>query len=204
MSGFGDALHGAMDLVVDLVLARPPQLGTTRLVCIDGPAGSGKTTFADRLAAAAGSRGHSVEIVHMDDVFAGWGGLADAGDRVLSQVVRPLARGKAAAYLRFDWDRDQYGDAVTVQPADLLIIEGVGSGDPGFADLVGVLVWVEVPAALRLERGLARDGAALQDHWRTWMVEEERLHARDRTAQRADVLVDGASGEISLGSPADA
>jgi uridine kinase len=193
-----------LEEVLDLVLARPSRLATTRLVCVDGPAGSGKTTFSDRLAAAARSRGRTVEIVHMDDVFEGWGGLDDAGHRVLTQVVQPLARGEAAAYLRYDWDREQYADTVAVAPADLLIIEGVGSGDPGYAELVGVLVWVEAPAALRLERGRVRDGAALEGRWRAWMPEEERVHARDRTAQRADVLVDGTSGEISLGSPAGA
>ena len=197
---------GTIDLdgVVDLVLARPPRLSTTRLVCVDGPAGSGKTTFADRLAAEARSRGRTVEVVHMDDVFEGWGGLADAGNQVLTQVVRPLARGEVAAYLRYDWHREEYGDRVTVEPSDLLVIEGVGSGDPGYAELTGVLVWVEAPPTLRLERGLVRDGAALQDRWTTWMDKEEHLHARDRTAERADVLVDGASGAISLDSPADA
>lgn len=34
------------------VLATPPRLGSVRLVCVDGPAGSGKTTLADRLATA--------------------------------------------------------------------------------------------------------------------------------------------------------
>ena len=38
-------------VVVDLALRRPPTLGDGRLVCIDGPAGSGKTTLAAEVAA---------------------------------------------------------------------------------------------------------------------------------------------------------
>ena len=40
----------AAQLVLDLARARPPTLGDTRLVSIDGPAGSGKTTLAATLA----------------------------------------------------------------------------------------------------------------------------------------------------------
>ncbi len=35
--------------LVTSVLARPPTLGVGRLVCVDGPAGSGKTTLAAAL-----------------------------------------------------------------------------------------------------------------------------------------------------------
>ncbi|MBJ7451459.1 MAG: uridine kinase, partial [Blastococcus sp.] len=51
------------------IMAAGPRLGGTRLVCVDGPAGSGKTTFAGRLAAALGD---DAELVHMDDLYAGW------------------------------------------------------------------------------------------------------------------------------------
>lgn len=34
------------------ILGRPPRLGATRLVAVDGPSGAGKTVFANRLAAA--------------------------------------------------------------------------------------------------------------------------------------------------------
>src|SRR4030095_996439 len=42
----------ALDTLLDRILAAPARLGGTRLVCVDGPAGSGKTTFGRRLAAA--------------------------------------------------------------------------------------------------------------------------------------------------------
>jgi len=54
-----------------------------------------------------------------------------------------------------------------------------------------VLVWVEVDDELRLARGLERDGAEMQEHWRTFMGDERALFARDRTRERADIVVDG-------------
>ena len=184
--------------VLELALSRPPRLGGTRLVCVDGPAGSGKTTFADALTTAALAQGLTVSLIHMDDVFCGWSGLAEAGRRVLDQVVAPLAAGRTAAYERYDWHEHRYAELVPVPCSDLLVVEGVGSGDPSYAERTGVLVWVWAPTELRLERGLERDGAAMAPHWRQWMVDEQRLHARDRTSERADVVVDGRSGEVSV------
>ena len=54
-----------------------------------------------------------------------------------------------------------------------------------------MLVWVEVDDELRLERGLERDGEAMSDHWRQFAIDERALFARERTRERADVLVDG-------------
>ena len=184
--------------VLRLALSRPPTLRGTRLVCVDGPAGSGKTTFAAAVARDARSAGLTVEVVHMDDVFEGWEGLADAGRRVRTQIVEPLAAGGRAAYSRWDWHEDRFAEQVEVPVVDLLVLEGVGSGDPGYAEQIGVLVWIWAPDELRLRRGLERDGAALADRWRQWMREERQLHARDRTPERADVRVDGCSGDLTV------
>ena len=71
------------------------------------------------------------------------------------------------------------------------MLEGVGSGASRFAELVTVLVWVEAPHDLRMQRGLARDGDAFAPHWEQWAVDEAELFARERTRERADLVVDG-------------
>lgn len=187
----------AAEHTLQLALARPPRLGRTRVVCVDGPAGSGKTTFADALVAAARERAMTTALVPMDDLYAGWGGLHDAGRRVHDQVVAPLAVGIPAGYERYDWHQQRFTDHIPVPATDLLVIEGVGSGDPSYAERVSVLVWVWAPTELRLERWLGRDGAAAEPYWRRWMADEDRLHDKDCTAQRADLVVDGRSGAIS-------
>jgi uridine kinase len=176
--------------VLDLASAREPSLHRGRLVCIDGPAGSGKTTLASEIASLSGA-----PVLHMDDMFEGWDGLPRITAQVESLLL-PLAAGRAGSYRRWDWPADAWAETVEVAPAPLLVLEGVGSGASSVARLVTVLVWVEVPYDLRMARGLERGGTGVAEHWRQWAVDEQDLFARERTRERADVLVDGRVGSL--------
>lgn len=185
--------------VLALALARPPSLGDARLVCVDGPAGSGKTTLTAALLAAteadAGVAG-SVTVVHLDDLYDGWEGLPRLGSQ-LGTLLGPLAEGRPGTYQRYDWFAGRYAEVVEVAPADLLVVEGVGAGSRAHADLTTVLVWVEAPDDLRLRRGLARDGAEVEPQWRRWMASETAHHAAEGTRGRADLLVDGTVPDVT-------
>ena len=173
-------------VVLSLVEARPPTLGDGRLLCVDGPAGSGKTTLAGAVAA----RRPEARVIHMDDLYDGWDGLPRV-TAPLAGLLRPLARGEAGSYRRYDWYAGRFAETVTVPPGPLLVLEGVGSGSRAHADLITVLAWVQVAPDLRLRRGLERDGIALADRWRQWTLDEDLLFRREGTAERADLLVDG-------------
>lgn len=166
-----------------LALARPATLGPGRLVCVDGPSGSGKTTLADRLARLSGA-----PVVHLDELYDGWTGLPRLPEQ-LDRLLLPLAEGRPGSYRRYDWHAMAYDGVVTVPPAPLLIVEGVGSGSASYARLCTVLVWVEAPYAVRRARGLARDGDAFAPHWDAWARDETALFARERTRERADLKV---------------
>lgn len=171
--------------------ARPAGLGAGRLVCLDGPAGSGKTTLATLL-----QERWRASLVHMDDLYEGWYGR-DAGVRhLLDDVLAPLARGDEGRYRRYDWDADAPAEEHRVPPGPVLVVEGCGSAPRAVDGYDPLVVWVEVPADLRLRRGLARDGEAMRDHWLQWMAEEQDLYARERTRERAQVHIDGTRGAI--------
>ena len=172
--------------------ARPATLGTGRLVCIDGPAGSGKTTLAAALATALARGAGRAPVVHMDDLYPGWDGLPLVADPVLG-LLGALARGDPGRYRRYDWQACEHAEEHVVEPGPWLVLEGVGSGQRAWAPWTTLLVWVEAPAALRLQRGLARDGLAMRTHWLRWQADEQALFARDGTRGRADVTVDGTS-----------
>jgi uridine kinase len=186
--------------LADLVLASPATLGAGRLVCVDGPAGSGKTTLAaaldrtlrDRLRTpgSPASRSH-VRVVHMDNLYDGWAGLEAGMATLASSVIAPLRVGRAGRYRRYDWHRGGFAEERLVEPCEVLLVEGVGSAGSSYADAVSCLVWVETPSDVRLERGLARDGAHLRERFSAWRVQEEAMFARERTRERADVVVDG-------------
>jgi uridine kinase len=169
--------------VVAHALGRPALLGTTRLVSIDGPAGSGKTTLARAVAALTGA-----VVVHMDDLYPGWEGLFEVGPQVLG-IVTPLSAGRTGSYRRYDWVAGEYAETHEVAPAPLLVLEGVGSGNRPWRHLVSTLVWVEADPPTRLARGLARDGQAWRGHWERWMADEDRLFAEEKTRVRADLVV---------------
>ncbi len=172
-------------LILSLASARPATLGAGRLVCVDGPAGSGKTTLGAELADRTGA-----QLIHGDDLMEGWRGL-DAVGRQLAGLVDALAAGRAGSYEHYDWLADRYDRTVEVPPAPWLVVEGVGSGAAAIAAYTTVLVWVEVDDELRLSRGMARDGEEMREHWLTFMHDERALFARERIRERADVVVDG-------------
>jgi len=176
--------------LADRVRASAPRLGGTRLVCIDGPAGSGKTTVAGRLASALGTE---AVVVHLEDLYAGWT-ITGAVARLRAGVLRPLAEGRPGAFHRYDWTAERFASGTTVVPATpVLIVEGCGSSPRALDPWAVVRVWIEAPAGLRAARGLARDGSDQQPQWRRWQRTEAAEFAREDTRARADLRVDGAA-----------
>lgn len=177
--------------VAELALDRAARLGPVRLVCVDGPAGSGKSTFAAALVEHLADRGVGAAVLHLDDLYAGWSGLdGDLAPRLSAQVLEPLRRGRAGRYQRYDWPAERFADWVDVPVPQVLVVEGCGAGRRRIAADAVVLVWVEAPATLRLDRGLERDGERMRPQWERWMREEQVHFARERTADRADVRLD--------------
>jgi uridine kinase len=177
--------------IAERVARTPARLGRTRLVCIDGPAGSGKTS----LAAGLQSRLKDAAVLHMDDVYRGWEtDFDEVHERLREQVAEPLAQGRAASYQRYDWHAGRFGVWVGLPPPGVLLLEGVGSGATGLDQVRSLLVWVEADRDERIRRGIARDGAAVLPKWLAWMEHEEVEHARQRTRERADLRLRGDDG----------
>jgi uridine kinase len=171
------------------VLAGPPRLGAVRLVCIDGRAAAGKSTLAGRLASALGD----VQIVHMDDLYEGWTGLDRVWDRLDSWVLQPLRGNFPGRYRRYDWSAEAYAEwhDVPVRPA--LVVEGVGSADRPIDHLATLKIWVDAPLSVRYQRGMDRDGESFRPYWDAWAADEAVHFARERTQERADLIVDSDS-----------
>lgn len=180
-------MNAGLQELADRIRAAPARAGVTRVVAVDGPAGSGKTTFAARLSAAL-----DAPVVHLDDLTPGWTGLDRAAARLVEWILAPLAAGEPARYRRYDWDRGEYAEWHDVPDPPVLIIEGVASGSLAAAPYTSLLIWVEAPADVRMTRGVHRDGEAKRQHWEQWANEESRLFEAQRTRERADVRVSGA------------
>ncbi|MER7760109.1 hypothetical protein [Streptomyces sp. NPDC097619] len=164
--------------------ARPPSCGPVRLIAVDGHAGSGKSTFAGRLAAALGG----APVLHLDDV-ATHEELFDWTGRFAAEVTGPLAAGRAARWRPYDWVGRRFGPERTQEPVPVLVIEGVGAGRRALRPLLAGLLWMETPRETSWGRGRRRDGSALADFWDGWERAELAHFADDPSRPFADVLV---------------
>ena len=175
------------------IRAKPPRFGPqTRLVAVDGPSGSGKSHFADRLAEAL-----EAPLIHTDDLLDGWDDQFTFWARLERQVLSPLRQGKTAKYRKYQWDRQEFGDReITVEPAPAVLLEGVSAARRAIRAELSLAVFVTAPPKIRSARALARDGddsLAFRAYLERWRAAEDRHFAEDQTAEAADLIVDGAA-----------
>ncbi|WP_433760638.1 uridine kinase family protein [Nocardia sp. CA-135398] len=177
----------ALDGIVHRVVTSAPRLGSTRLVAVDGPGGAGKSTFAASLAAQC-----DAHVVHTDDFAAANNGLPD-WPRLERQVLVPIADSRPGRYQRFDWDKRALAEWHDVAAGGVLILEGVSSARAAVRARLSLAVWIETPRAVRLARGLERDGAHTLPLWEQWMAAEDAHFAADRTREHVNLIIPGAA-----------
>lgn len=158
---------------------------TTAIIAIDGCGGSGKSTFAARLAKYL-----DCSLVHTDD-FASWNNALDWHPRMVEQVMRPLSQNETARYQRYDWEKGALAEWHEVEPQLYVIVEGVSSSRAEFRKFLTYRIYVETDRDTRLKRGLDRDGVEALELWQGWMAEEDAYLQRDNPMQHADIVVVG-------------
>ncbi|WP_042386583.1 uridine kinase family protein [Streptacidiphilus melanogenes] len=172
--------------------ALAPSCGPTRLLAVDGYAGSGKTTFSGRLAEALGGADRA-PVVHLDDLatheeFFAW------TDRLRAEVLKPLADGDPARHRVYDWELarfDAFRELPTAPP--FLILEGVGAGRRAVRPCLAALLWMDVDAGTARARGELRDGPELAEFWKRWTKEQSAHFRVDPSRGFADFLVTGST-----------
>jgi uridine kinase len=181
-----------------LIRSRPPRLGPVRLVAVDGPSGAGKTVFAERL----GKR-LEAPVVHTDDLLDGWGDQFTFWTRLEDKVLQPLRHGRAAEYQRYHWEHGGFdGEPVRVDPAGVVVMEGVSSARRVIRSELSLAVFVTAPSSLRRSRVLTRDGTddvAFAAYLERWRAAEDRHFTADGTAEYAEIGVDGAADSADDG-----
>ncbi|KAB8162646.1 AAA family ATPase [Streptomyces sp. 3MP-14] len=185
-NGTGDGgTGGTVDALAARLSALPPSVGPVRLVGVDGHAGSGKSTLARRLAAALPG---TTPVLHLDDL-ASHDAFFDWTDTFRSRVVAPLARGEVAHHPVYDWTRRAFTASAPLEPAPVVLVEGVGAGRRAVRPHLALLIWLEVPPEVAWRRGRLRDGPALASFWDAWERAELRHFADDPSRPFADILM---------------
>ncbi|MBV7295029.1 hypothetical protein KRX51_03740 [Corynebacterium sp. TAE3-ERU12] len=135
---------------------------------IDGRSGSGKTTFARRAHNTLGW-----PVVHIEDAYPGWSGLAEGSASVAEEMLNPRRPG----FRRWDWYADRFAEFVPTDPTQSMIIEGCGAvtaANIAAARRFGPVwpIWVELDAETRYRRAMARDGN-FGPFWHMWARQED-------------------------------
>ena len=159
-----------------------PRCGATVVIAIDGPSGAGKTKLARELAPLLGA-----QILHLDHIYRGWHGLAEAPPVVVRDVLEPIARGETARTPRWEWGADLPGDDIVVESGGLVILDGCGSGSRITRPFLSYLIWLDAPPEIRRARAMARDGEMYEKWWDIWAAQEAALFTSERTADAADL-----------------
>jgi uridine kinase len=154
------------------------------LVGLDGGAGAGKSTLAAAALAATGG----LSVITGDDFYVGFRGaewdamtLSEQVDRCMDwrrqrAVLETLAQGREASWQPYDWEVDdgRLGGLLRCDPTWVVMLEGVYSARPEFADLLDLTVLLAVPDDVRRERIRAREGERYREEWEArWFAAED-------------------------------
>ncbi len=163
--------------------------GSARVIAIDGPAGSGKTTLADGLC----DQLPNCAVVHMDDLYDGWNQelINELPLRIETQILKPLSLGHKISFQTYDWHQGVFAKTQAIDNPEFLILEGVGAANPKLKEYFALSIWVEVQPTLLLDRLIARDGQQLRDQLVTWQVHEAEYFERLDVRGSVDLVVRG-------------
>jgi uridine kinase len=182
--------------IVDAISGWRREAGATLVVAIDGHGAAGKSALAEAVGALL-----VASLVHVDHFFREAGSTGAAGgspmaayydwQRLRREALGPLRRGERASFRAFDWERNGYlPDPVVVEPAELILVEGVSSTTAALAELVDRTVLVVTPESERVARLHERIADAVWDD--AWLTAERGYFAA-RHESWFDLVVSGSA-----------
>ena len=159
------------------------------VIAIDGPAGSGKSTLAGEVARAFAGN-YSIEVIHLDELYRGWENpLNDELFEKLLSLIAAQKSDKVIDLAIYDWSLESFAGSRQVKPAQLLIIEGVGSCNISIREKLTTSIWLDIDQQVGLTRVLARDGEAIRNEMVKWQEMESKYFAKDLTRESADFIL---------------
>ncbi len=100
-------------------------------------------------------------------------------------------RGEAARYRLYDWAADRLGEEVaTVEASGVVVVEGCYVARPALRGHLDVIVAVDAPRELCIERQLAR-GDDEPEQIARWRAAEDWYFERQDPRRVADLVIDG-------------
>ena len=159
------------------------------VIAIDGPAGAGKTTLAHDIKLALAQR-YVITEIHMDDLYDGWdNALTHQLSDVLTHLVTAHKESSAISLSTYDWHAAAFSPVTEFEKSELLILEGVGSGQMAIREFLSALIWIDIDESEGLARVLERDGKEIENQMRKWLATQEQHFRREGTQNAADFVL---------------
>jgi molybdopterin-guanine dinucleotide biosynthesis protein A/uridine kinase len=192
----------AASSISELVAERRAEADRPVVIAIDGPSCAGKSILATAVALRSGAT-----VVEGDDFYRHTlprltatqrSAMSDAAvvdavidwERLRDEALLPLRAGGSATYQPYDWDADdgRLAPPKTIQPADLIIVEGVYAARPELADLVDAAVYLGIDPLTRARRYVERENDP--DWVPFWERGEEHYFGAVRPPSSFDLQLD--------------
>jgi len=163
--------------------------GGTKLITIDGPAGSGKTTLAISLSKLF----NDCPIIHMDEIYEGWQSAltTKTSKDLVNWIINPLLEQSVIVFNKYDWALGKRLGQVVINYPKVLIIEGVGSSVIEVSKYACLKLWIEVSPEIGINRVLDRDGQDIQAQMESWQTQEKNYFIENKTKENSDIWIDG-------------
>ena len=159
------------------------------IIAIDGPAGAGKTTLAHDIKLALAQR-YSITEIHMDDLYDGWdNALTSQLTDILEHVVKSHKNSTPISLSTYDWHAGAFSPVEHLEKSELLILEGVGSGQMAIRDSLSALIWIDIEDSQGMARVLERDGKGIEEQMRKWLATQEQHFQSEGTQNAADFVL---------------
>ena len=159
------------------------------VIAIEGRAGAGKSTLADRLASDFGG-----EVIRMDHFFLppdlrGKERINVHYERFLTEVVNPIKVRAPFSYRIFDCALMEYHGEVKIEMKPLLIVEGAYSLWEDWDTIFDLRIFCDIGSDEQRERIIKRNGEEGYGAFRDkWIPLEEDYFARYQVKERCDII----------------
>ena len=175
--------------LVQNVNSSSKKCGKTKIVVIDGPAGSGKTTLAKSLSGLL----ENCPIIHMDEIYEGWENALSpkTSQDLVEWIINPLLEDKSIEYIKYDWHLEQRIEKVVINNPKVMIIEGVGASVSEISKHACLKLWIEVNEETGINRVLTRDGLQIQEQMKKWQSQESKFFIENNSKENSDIWIDG-------------
>ena len=165
------------------------------IIAIDGGSASGKTTLSDILA-----KRYEVTVFHMDDFFlqkhqrtkerlAEVGGNIDR-ERFIKEILLPISKKEIINYHKFDCSTFTLSETFTIEPMNIIIIEGVYSFHPEFVNFYDLKIFLDISSKYQQVRVINRNSEYIANrYFNEWIPLENKYFNTFKIKEKADILI---------------